>query len=85
MSSKFDFESLTLGEVAFLEKTTGLSLGSIGDDDAPKGDLLMALVVIVKRRTGSPEYTTVDAAQLTLTAANAIIGLGDDEDPEVKN
>jgi hypothetical protein len=81
VSSKFDFDSLTLGEVSFLEKTSGLGLGEISNDDAPRGDLLIAMVTIVKRRTGSPQFTTVDASQLTLTEANAIIGSAEDEDP----
>jgi hypothetical protein len=82
MSKKFDFESLTIGEIDFIEKTTGRSASTIGQDETPQGALLGALVTVFKRRSGEPQYTFVDASLLTIKEANAIIGGDEDESPE---
>lgn len=69
-------EKLTLGELDFIEKTSGLGLSEIGEKDNPKGGLLIAMVVVTKRRTGQPTYGVIEAAQLGLREAQAIIKAG---------
>lgn len=69
----FDLDKLTLGELDFLEKTSGLGLGTIAAEDSPKGGFLMGLVVITKRRSGHPTYSTIEASQLSVGEAQEII------------
>lgn len=77
----FDFESLTLGEVSTIEDLSGMSIGSIADEGAPKGKAFAAIVMIMKRRNGDPGFTFNQALGVPLSEANALLG-GDDADPE---
>lgn len=74
-----DIATLTLGEVAKIEDLTGLPMTRLGDDDAPKGAMLAAMAFITKRRQDMT-FTWNQAQELTLEAANEILGLADDED-----
>lgn len=74
-----DISTLTLGEVAKIEDLAGMPIAAIADDDRPKGLALAALALIVKRRTGHPQFTWNDAQALTFTEVNDLLGLDDGE------
>lgn len=78
-----DFNTLTLGEAAFIERHAGVPMAKFGDDDTPKMRMMTALVVVTKRREGDPQYSVAAAEQLTLAEANQIVGMDDDEPEEV--
>lgn len=78
----FDFDSLTLGEVATIEDLSGQSIAAIAQAETPKGKALAALVMVVKRRSGEPAFTWNQANALTLDEANAVLGFGDPEPAE---
>ncbi|HZX00359.1 MAG TPA: hypothetical protein VFF10_09875 [Trueperaceae bacterium] len=81
----FDVKSLTLGEIDRIEELSGRSIDSIGDDGAPKGKMLAAMVFVMKRRehlaAGRPPSPTDwnDALGMTMVEANAVLGITKDE------
>ncbi|RZU66749.1 hypothetical protein EV379_3115 [Microterricola gilva] len=75
----FDFDSLTLGEVATIEDLSNQSISTIADATSPKGKALAALAMVVKRRSGEPGFTFNQAMGLTLDQANEVIGLNEPE------
>lgn len=75
----FDFDSLTLGEVAFIESLSEQSISSIADEDSPKGKALAAIVTVIKRRTGHPDFKFNDALNVPLSEANTLLGVGVEE------
>lgn len=78
----FDFDSLTLGEVAFIEDLSGMSISSIADADMPKGKALAAVVTVAKRRAGQPDFKFNDALKVPMSEVNALLGLGEEETDE---
>lgn len=79
-----DIDKLTLGEVATVEKLSGLSIAAIGDDDAPKGAALAALAYITKKRE-VPGFTWSQAQDLTFAQAQEILGLEDDDEDDAES
>jgi hypothetical protein len=81
----FDVKSLTLGEIDRIEELSGRSIDSIGDDGAPKGKMLAAMVFVMKRRehlaAGRPPSPTDwnDALGMTMVEANKVLGITKDE------
>lgn len=78
----FDYSTLTLGEVAFIEDLSGLSIGSIADEDMPKGKAMAALVTVLKRRTGFPDFKFNDALNVSMAEVNELMGLDESEEEE---
>ncbi len=79
-----DINKLTLGEVAKIEELSGQPITAIGDDDKPKGLALAALAFVAKRREQlgageKPSFTWNAAQELTFDEANALLGVGGDE------
>jgi hypothetical protein len=72
-----DISNLTLGEIAKVEEVSGQALAQLSEDDAPKGRLLAALALVIKRRT-NPKYSLEEAEALTMNDINALLS-GDDE------
>ncbi|GAA3022199.1 hypothetical protein [Microbacterium dextranolyticum] len=70
-----DSASLTLGEIATVEKLGGYSLASLDDSSAPKGNMLAALALVYRRRQGHPEFSWNEATALTITEAYEILGI----------
>lgn len=85
-----DIDNLTLGELAKVEELSGQSLASFGSEAAPQGLLLAALSYTALRRQNiaaglppAPSGLWNDALALTMSEANALLGLDeDDEDQE---
>lgn len=76
-------DSLTLGEIAHVEKLGGYSLASLQDDAAPKGNMLAALAMVFARRNGQPGFTWNQATALTVDQAYEILGVTiEDDEPE---
>ena len=73
-----NINSLTLGEVATVERLSDQAFGSIAEDDKPKGLALAALAFVAKRRI-DPAFTWNDAQNLTFVEFGALISMGDDE------
>ncbi|MFL0202114.1 hypothetical protein ACHFI2_16145, partial [Exiguobacterium acetylicum] len=61
----FDFDRLTLGEVAKIEQLSGFSISSLSDE-TPQGNFLAALVMVAKRRSGEPAFTFEDALNVPM-------------------
>ena len=76
-----DFDTLTLGEVAKVEEISRQSISSIADEDKPKGRAMAALVYVIKRRE-EPAYQFDQALACSLSEAEELLGLNDDEDDE---
>jgi hypothetical protein len=74
----FNIGSLTLGEVAKVEELARTGIGTLGEDEAPKGLLMAALAFVVKRRE-DPKFTWNEALGMTLPEAHAVLGIGDEE------
>jgi hypothetical protein len=74
-----DIKSLKLGEMKFFEQTTGMALSDLGKEGQALSAALAVLVYIFKRRQ-NPEYTLLDAEELTAQEATDFLGLG--EEPE---
>lgn len=79
--AKFDFESLTIGEVETIEQISGSPIDALMDDKALKGKALKAVVFVVKKRENAM-FTLEDAAKLSFKEAMGIISSGDDSDPK---
>lgn len=73
----FDFDTLTLREVSIIEDLSGQSIEAIANVDKPKGKSLAAIVMVIKRRTGSPKFTFNEAMDVPLNEAYEL--LGDDD------
>jgi len=76
----FDYSTLTLGEVAFIEDLSGLSISAIADDEMPKGKAMAAIATVLKRRSGHPDFKFNDALNLTMAEINELMGTEEDED-----
>lgn len=74
MAAAFDPSKFTLGEIAKIEDLSGLSIEQIGDDTAPKGKLLAALVFVSKRRQGDP-IKWPECLEMDLPTAESVIGM----------
>lgn len=76
-----DLSRLTLGEVAKLEDLSGMPMARIGDEDAPQGKLLAAMVFVSERRNGNaiswPECLNIEVPE-----AMAMLGMDADDEPE---
>lgn len=79
--AKFDFETLTIGEVEIIEHVSGSPIDALMDDKAPKGKSLKAVVFTIKKREDA-NYTLEDAAKLSFKDAMAILNAGDEPDPK---
>lgn len=76
----FDYSTLTLGEVAFIEDLSGLSISSIADDEMPKGKAMAAIATVLKRRAGFPDFKFNQALDLTMAEINELMGSEEDEE-----
>lgn len=76
----FDYSTLTLGEVAFIEDLSLLSISSIADEGMPKGRALAAIATVLKRRTGTPDFKFDDAMNMSMAEVNELMGVEDEED-----
>jgi len=56
---------LTLGDVAEVEELSGQPLAALGDANAPKGKLMIAIAWIIKRKE-DPKFTYEHAKRLTM-------------------
>lgn len=84
MTAAFDFDTLTLGEVATIEDLSGLPISAIADEERPKGKALAALAMIIKRRSGEPTFTFNQALAMPLVEANGLLGSDEPEDEAPK-
>jgi len=81
-----DIQKLTIGEVAKVEELSGLPISALGDENKPKGKLLVALVYVIKRREDD-SFRPHDAEKFTMEEVEAILGLNaqeDEDDPKGK-
>lgn len=78
--AKFNFDVLTLGEVATIEQLSGTAISALSTD-TPQGNFLAALFMVAKRRSGEPTFTFNAALSVPMLEAQEFLGLGED-DPE---
>lgn len=83
-SAPFSFDALTLGEIAFIEDLSGMSISAIADEERPKGKALAAMVTVAKRRNGEPDFIFNDALLVPMSEASALLGFDstNEEDEE---
>lgn len=75
-------DKLTMGEIATVEDLSGLGIGALGDENAPKAKLIAALAFVIKKREDS-KFTFAKALALSLDECTALIGMtNEDEDPK---
>ncbi len=79
--AKFDFETLTIGEVETIEHISGSPIDSLMDDSALKGKSLKAVVFIIKKRDNAM-FTLDDAAKLSFKEAMDLLNAGEEADPK---
>lgn len=77
--AKFDFNRLTLGEIALIEDLSGYGIGAL-DEGKPQGKFLAALYTVARRRNGDPTYTFNKALGVEILEAQAYLGLDDTDD-----
>lgn len=79
---KFDFEQLTLGEVATIEDLSGFGIGAL-NQGTPQGKFLAAIYMVVQRRSGDPTFTFNQALAVPMVEAQKALGFtGDDDEDE---
>ena len=78
--AKFNFDVLTLGEVATIEDLSGTAISNLSTE-TPQGKFLAALTMVAKRRSGDPTFTFNAALNMPMLEAQEFLGLGED-DPE---
>jgi hypothetical protein len=69
-------QSLTISDIAEIERLSGQPLGDLTDPKAMKGTLMQAIVFVTKRREDS-NFTFEMAGNLTMEEMNEVIA----EDP----
>jgi hypothetical protein len=72
-----DFNTLKLKDVREIETISGTSIGAIGDEESPKGDLLIAMAYVIKKQD-DPAFTLLDAENLTFGEVMELIGDADE-------
>lgn len=77
--ARFDFDRLTLGEVATIEDLTGYGIGAL-DTEKPQGKFLAALYMVARRRNGDPTYKFNAALGVELLEAQSYLGIETDDD-----
>lgn len=74
-----DIQNLTLGEIATVERISGRGVATLGDAEAPRGELLAALAFVIKKRE-NPKYTLEQAKELTMTDIEELLGDGESDE-----
>lgn len=69
-----DIKSLTMGEIAKIEELSGQPISALGLEDAPKGKLMAAFALVVKRRT-DPKFTLEMANNLTMDEITSLMSV----------
>lgn len=77
----FDFDTLTLGEVATIEDLSGYGIGAL-DKQTPQGKFLAALYMVAKRRSGEPTFTFNQALRVSISEAQTFLGIEDEDEDE---
>ena len=77
-----DINNFSMGEIALIESLSKQSISVLERDESPKGNMLAALALIAKRRTGHPSFTWNEAQALTMADVTELLGLDDDEEDE---
>ncbi|OIU84610.1 hypothetical protein [Microbacterium sp. AR7-10] len=77
--NKFDFDRLTLGEVATIEDLTGYGIGALSVEK-PQGKFLAALYMVARRRNGDPTFTFNKALTVSMLDAQAYLGIDTDDE-----
>ncbi len=82
-----NINELTLGELASIEMWSGQPLSHLGDEDKPQMRLTGALVTVLKRRNGEPQFEFKAAMNMNQTELSEFlesVGFNADEDEEGK-
>ena len=75
---KFNFDQLTLGEVAAIEDLSGVAISALSTE-TPQGKFLAALTMVAKRRSGEPTFTFNQALNIPMLEAQQFLGLDSSE------
>jgi hypothetical protein len=73
-----DIQKLTIGEVAAIEMAANSPISALGDPNAPKGRLMVALAHVIKKRE-NPNFSVKDAEAMTMDEVMALLDASDDE------
>ena len=76
-----DIQNLTLGEIAKVEEVSGRAFADISDETAPKGALMAALALVIKRRE-NPKFSLEDAQALTMNDITELLSKDDESKKE---
>jgi len=78
-----DIQKLTIGEMAAVEMASGSPISALGDPNAPKGRLLVALAHVIKKRE-NPQFTVKDAEAMTMDEVMALLDMNEEDDSQGK-
>jgi hypothetical protein len=78
---KFNFDVLTLGEVATIEDLSGTAVSALSVE-TPQGKFLASLYMVAKRRSGEPTFTFNQAMNTPMLEAQDFLGLNDDDETD---
>ncbi|MBZ4485961.1 hypothetical protein LQ938_09720 [Microbacterium sp. cx-55] len=73
-----DFNTLTMGEIARIEKLGGVPVSTFASGNVPLGAPMAALALVLKNREDKA-YTWNDAQSLTFPEVAAILGTDTDD------
>ena len=79
----FDFNSITLGEMAKVEELSGQSISEFQKEGKPQMKLTMAFAYILKKRE-DPKITFLQIENMKMSEVEKIFGIQNDEDDELK-
>lgn len=74
-----DISKLTIGEIATVEDMSGLPIAALGEDDKPKGRLMVALAFVINKRS-NPNYKKSEAEALTMDEMTSLLGMTEEEE-----
>lgn len=77
----FDINALTMGELTQVEELSGQPFSALSDENAPKGKLFTALILVAKRRT-NPAFSWSEAEATPLSVLSELLGSAD---PKAQN
>ena len=72
---------LTVGDIAIVEELSGMGISVLGDETAPKGKVMAALVYVIKRKENK-DFTFKDAMEMTMDEVTAVLGIDEEDDPK---
>lgn len=69
---------LTLGEIEYIETTSGVAIDQFETPGVPKTPFLVAIITVLKRRQ-EPDWKLADTRNIPFSELRAVLDLGDQQ------